>query len=89
MNKDKQKHDRSILRGIILPSQWDKKGRVMRISLNTHDEKEYIIDYSGRGKELRNHLKELIEVDGKVLQRLGGSLYLKVKSFSVVEKHEA
>ena len=89
MSKEKKEHDRSILRGIILPSQWDKTGKVVRISLNTYDEKEYIIDHSGRGRELRHYLKKMIEVDGKVFQRLSGSLYIKVDSFSVVENHEA
>ena len=72
----------SILRGIVLPSKWDKDGKVLRISLNTQDENEYIIDYSGRGKELLNHLRENMEVEGRILQRIGGSLYIKVNGYS-------
>jgi len=68
-----------------LPNQWDNNGNVKRIALNTHDEKEYIIDFSGQGKELLDHLQKLIEIDGKVLQGLGGSLYIKVNSYNVLE----
>lgn len=68
-----------------MPNQWDSNGKIKRIALNTHDEKEYIIDFSGQGKDLLNHLKKMIEVEGKVLQRVGGDLYLKVRSFSVLE----
>jgi hypothetical protein len=84
MNKN-YKNKQSILRGIVLPNQWDSNGKIKRIALNTHDEKEYIIDFSGQGKDLLNHLKKMIEVEGKVLQRVGGDLYLKVRSFSVLE----
>ncbi len=82
-NKNK-KSEQTKLHGIVLPNQWDNNGNVKRIALNTHDEKEYIIDFSGQGKELLNHLQEMIEIEGKVLQRLGGSLYVKVSSYNVL-----
>ena len=74
----------AILHGVILPSLWNEEGEVMRISLNTQDEDEYIIYYSGRGKELLNHLRENIEIEGKVLQRIGGALYVKVNSYHII-----
>jgi len=76
----------SILEGVVLPSKWDKEGRVMRISLNTQDENEYIIDYSGKGKELLNHLRKRIEVEGKILQRIGGSFYIKVNGYNFINE---
>ncbi len=85
MKSTKKKSEQSKLRGIVLSNQWDNNGNVKRIALNTHDEKEYSIDFSGQGKELLDHLQKLIEIDGKVLQRLGGSLYIKVNSYNVLE----
>jgi hypothetical protein len=76
----------SILQGVVLPSKWDKEGRVMRISLNTQDENEYIIDYSGKGKELLNHLRKRIEVEGKILQRIGGAFYIKVNGYNFINE---
>ena len=84
MEKKLKNSSNSILCGIVLPTEWDTNGRVMRISINTHDESEYIIDYSGQGKELINHLKEMIEIEGKVIKRLSGHSYVKVSSFNVV-----
>lgn len=84
MKKKKQEGALSVLQGIVLPSKWDKDGRVMRISLNTQDEKEYIIDYSGKGKELLNHLTKKIEVEGKILQRIGGAFYIKVNGYNFI-----
>ena len=86
MKKKKRADAASVLQGIVLPSKWDKDGRVMRISLNTQDEKEYIIDYSGKGKELLNHLRKRIEVEGKILQRIGGGFYIKVNGYHCVNE---
>ena len=73
MKKKSKSNARTILRGIILPAMWDKDGKVKRISLNTQNEHEYMIDYSGRGKELLNHLQETIEIEFsfKVLLLIG------------------
>lgn len=84
MKKKNKSNAHTILRGIILPAMWDKDGKVQRISLNTQNEHEYMIDYSGRGKELLNHLQETIEIEGKVLQRVGGASYVKVNSFNII-----
>ena len=79
-----KKSEQSKLQGIVLPNQWDANGNVERIALNTHDEKEYIIEYSGQGKELLNHLQEMIEIEGKVLRRLSGRLYVKVSNYNIL-----
>lgn len=86
--KSKNK-DRAIstLRGVILPAKWDNNGRVMRISINTKDENEYIIDYSGRGKELLSYLREMIEIEGTILQKIGGTMYIKVNNYNLIKEY--
>ena len=84
MRRKNIKDSTTILHGIILPVKWDKNGKVMRISLNAPDEKVYTIDYSGPGKELLRHIREMIKVEGIILQKLNGSLYVKVKNYNVV-----
>ena len=86
MNSNHKGHANTTLRGLILPAKWDKDGRVLRIAINTQDENEYIIDYSGRGKELLTHIREMIEIEGKVLQRIGGALYVKVNNYSLIKQ---
>lgn len=85
MQKGKKKDKKSKILGIVLPCQWDENGKVTRISINTHDEKEYGVDYSGSGKELLKHLQKMVEVDGKLVQRLGGQQYIKVHEYHLVE----
>ena len=84
MKNENKKSEHSKLQGIVLPNQWDNNGNVKQIALNTHDEKEYIIDFSGQGKELLNHLQKMIEIEGKVLRRLSGSLYVKVSNYNIL-----
>jgi len=79
-----KKSEQSKLQGIVLPNQWDDNGNVKRIVLSTNDEKEYSIEYSGQGKELLNHLQEMIEIEGKVLCRPSGSLYVKVSNYNIL-----
>jgi hypothetical protein len=89
MKRKNEKSEQARLQGIVLPNQWDDNGNVKRIGLNTLDEKEYIIDFSGQGKALLNHLQEMIEIEGNVLQRLGGRLHVKVNSYSVLANYGA
>jgi len=84
MRKNNKSNANTILHGIILPVKWDKNGRAIRISLNTADEKVYMIDFSGPGKELLQYLREMIKIEGMILQKLDGSLNIKVKHYSVL-----
>jgi len=87
MKKKNKNNASEIMRGLVLPAKWDKNGRAMRISLNTTDEKIYMIDYSGPGKELLKYLREMIEIEGKVFQQLDGTFYVKVKKFNVLSEN--
>ena len=86
MAANKKEGALSILEGIVLPSKWDSEGNVMRKTLNTQNESEYVIDYSGKGKELLNHLRQQIEVEGRVLQRIGGAFYVKVSGYHFINE---
>ena len=88
MHTEKKKEGKSKILGIILPSQWDENGRVTRISINTHDERQYEVDYSGTGKELLKYLQKMVEIDGKLVQRLGGQQYVKVHTFNLIEDQQ-
>lgn len=86
MQQGKKKDGKSKILGIILPSQWDENGKVTRISINTRDEEEYDIDYSGSGKELLNHLQQIVEIECKLMQRIGGQQYVKVFTYHLIQE---
>ena len=56
----------SILSGIIVPIEWDDKGRIIAIALSTYDEEEYLISNNEKFDELIGFLRQEVEVTGKV-----------------------
>ena len=89
MKKEEIINNQTILRGIVLPVQWDETGNVVKISINTYDEKEYLINGDGRGRELFNHLKELVEIQGGIAQKTGSAEWVKVHRYSILKPFEA
>ena len=86
MRQNKKKEvKRPIITGIILPSQWDNQGKTTRISIHASDESEYLVDYSGLGRELLNLIQKKVEVKGKIRERLNGSIFIQVHSYELIE----
>ena len=53
-----------IIRGIIIPADWDEKGNVFAVALSTYDEVEYLIENNEKGKELEAFIREEVEMRG-------------------------
>jgi hypothetical protein len=51
--------------GIVVPIAWDESGRVTAIAISTWDEDEYVVDFTGKGKELLSHIRDEVEVIGR------------------------
>ena len=69
------------IEGIIIPSNWDENGFITGVSIYTADEKEYLVQPSGLSKELLNHVHHMVEVSGKIRQRLDESWLIIVSSY--------
>ena len=52
------------IKGIVIPVDWDEKGKVVAAAISTHDEDEYLIDPNYKGKELLHFVQEEVEVSG-------------------------
>lgn len=59
------------LRGIVIPMDWDEKGKVVTAALSTHTEDEYLIDHGYKGKELLHFIQEEVEVSGVATKNHG------------------
>ena len=70
-----------IIEGIVIPSNWDEEGNIKQVSLHTPDEKEYLVEYGGVGRQLLAHIHSKVEATGKIRERLDGRLYINVRSF--------
>ena len=52
------------IRGIVIPVDWDEKGKVVATAISTHNEDEYLIDNDYKGKELLQSIRKEVEVSG-------------------------
>jgi len=52
------------IRGIVIPVDWDEKGKVVAAAISTHNEDEYLIDNDYKGEKLLHFVQEEVEVSG-------------------------
>ncbi len=79
--KVKSKH---TIAGIVVPGTWDHNGNVTGVTIQAYDEKAYHVEHGQLGKELLNHIHEKVEVDGKIREKINGSVSICVKSYKVI-----
>jgi len=75
------------IRGVVVPRTWDEDGRVVAITILTHDEDEYHVENDGRGKELKKFIRENVEVLGLVRPQ-GGMKVIQVNKFRLCREFE-
>ena len=75
------------IRGVVVPRTWDEDGRVVAITILTHDEDEYHVENDGRAKELKKFIRENVEVLGLVRPQ-GGMKVIQVNKFRLCREFE-
>jgi len=80
----KKKSGTSRITGIVRPSKKSEAGQPPRIIIHTDDDREYRIDFSGAGKELRNLVDAKVLVHGKIREQLNGQETLTVRKYQVI-----
>jgi hypothetical protein len=68
------------LKGIIIPVDWDAKGKVLAIAISTHGEEEYLVCNDNNGKRLYNLMQNLVKVCGKI-KEIAGIKIIKIHKF--------
>ena len=79
--KDKIK---KTIKGIVVPSTWDSQGKVIGVTIQAYDEKAYIVEHVQPGEELLHHIHDKVEIDGKIRERINGSISVRVKSYNLM-----
>lgn len=51
--------------GIIVPTRWDPRGKVVAVAIATHAEEDYLVANLEEVPELIRHLKKEIELTGR------------------------
>ena len=70
------------VRGIVIPVDWDEKGKVIATALSTHTEDEYLIDHDYKGKELLHYIQEEVVVSG-VARKHNGKKTITITKYSL------
>jgi hypothetical protein len=70
------------IRGIVIPADWDEKGKVIAVAVSTYDEDEYFIENLEKEKELKAVIREEVEVRG-IVKEEGKKLIMKIKDYSL------
>jgi len=64
--------DRLItIRGLIIPVNWDERGKVTAIAASTFDEQEYLLEHDKTIDPLFSLIRKEVEVTGYVRQEKG------------------
>lgn len=70
----------SVVRGVVIPMDWDEQGNVVRIAISSHDEEEYVVDRGKKGAELVAFIRHEVEVAGEVREE-DRRKWIKVKKY--------
>ncbi len=84
----KRKTKKLTIEGIIIPSGKNKTGTLNRISIRTPDGKEYLVDYSGVGKELVALIHKKVEINGELRERLDGRMIISIHTYKILEGYD-
>ena len=77
---DKTGKDKILIRGLVIPAEWDKDGKVVAVSIATFNEAKYFVSDNPAGKELLNFLENEVAVVG-TLKSAGAKVYLTISDF--------
>ena len=81
------KHKSQIprIQGIVIPAKWDEKGTVTEVTIQTFDERAYLVERTKKGNELLNFIRKQVEVSGKIRKRLDGNTLINVQRFNLID----
>jgi hypothetical protein len=77
--------DSIIIRGLLVPIDWDEKGNITEIAVSTYFEEEYLIEKSVREEALLPFLRQKVKVIGFVRMDARGRKVVRVEEYEVIE----
>ena len=86
MHKEKRKTGKPVITGLILPAKWDDNGKVIGVTIQSNDEKVYLVEHTKAGEELLDLIHKKVEATGKIRERLDGRILINVQRYKVVNE---
>ena len=63
------KQNPTTIRGIILAAGWEKNGGISAVDIAGYDEKRYRVVNDAMGRQLHDHMRKQVVVQGRVTMR--------------------
>ncbi|MFW6147457.1 MAG: hypothetical protein ACOC6B_03590 [Thermodesulfobacteriota bacterium] len=73
------------VKGIVIPVEWDAKGRVIAAALSAHNEEEYAIEKDYKGDQLLRYVQKEVKVSG-VVRKNDDAKAITISTFEVVKE---
>jgi len=77
----------TVVKGVVIPTDWDEHGNVVALAISSNDEKEYIVDNKGKGKDLLGLIRKEVEVRGVITEEDQRKI-IRVSKYSLAEHSE-
>lgn len=61
----------TTIRGVVIPVEWDAKGKVLAVAISARDESEYRVEKRGEGANLMRLIHREVKVTGEVTEQSG------------------
>jgi len=68
------------IRGIVIPVEWDAKGKAIKAAILTADEGEFLVEENTMGRKLLGMVQRVVEVRGLVRAE-GGRKIITVEDY--------
>jgi hypothetical protein len=72
-----------VIRGVVIPMDWDDQGNVVQIAISSHDEMEYMVEREGKGLELLAFIRKEVEVGGEIKEKNDNKV-IKVNKYQLM-----
>lgn len=74
-----------LLKGIVIPVDWDQSGKVRRVEILTEGEGEFEVAPGGAGEQLKVHARREILAEAVLLNKNGKVKQVRVKYFAILD----
>jgi hypothetical protein len=74
-----------LLKGIIIPDEFDALFKMTSILLSTDQELDFMIERNAKGDELFDHLRELVRVKGFIREDQPGKRMIRITDYNVLD----
>ena len=74
-----------LLKGIVIPVDWDQTGKVRTVEIFTDGEGEFEVAPGGAGDQLKDHVRREILAEAELLNTVGNVKQVLVYYFAILD----